>query len=200
MHYVDNELFHAALVKRREDIDKVLVSLNFIDLDKVDQLTHEERKVLIKKAKLGNHIPPISDYIAESFLKMAENISYKKNFQRYPYKDEMIGDAIIDCIRYVDTFDSSRENPFAYFTSTIGMAFIRRIIKEKKEGYVKSKILSKSDLDVFNLQDHDEDGDFTNSMVEFMNTYNNFDGSMFEKKPRQLKETKYNGPSLEDFL
>lgn len=199
-NYVDNDLFYAALLERKAEVDKVLVEVNFVDADKVSMLNHDERKALIRKLKKGNNLlPKTSNYIGDVFLKMAENIFYKKNFNRYPFREEMIGDAIVDCIKYIDVFDTSKDNPFAYFTSAISMAFIRRIIKEKKEVYTKSKMLSKSSISIFDIQEHDEDGDFTNAFVEYMNVYNNFDGSFFEPKKKE-KTKQYNGATIEEFI
>ncbi len=173
-HYVKNADFHAALV---------------------------ERKALVDQAKAeGKPVPQISNYLGECFLKMATNIAYKHCFNRYPYKEEMIGDGIIDCIKYIDSFDTDRNNPFAYFTQAIGNAFIRRIIKEKKQGYVKSKMLSNMTIDIHELQEHDEDGEFVNAFKEYMNAYNNFDGSMFEKKKKEQVEKISTSTSLEEFF
>lgn len=171
-HYVDNVEFHSALVSR---------------------------KALVDFARENNQpIPRVNNQLGVIFLKMATNIAYKHNFNRYPFKEEMIGDGIIDCLKYIDTFDATRNNPFAYFTQAISMAFIRRIIKEKKQGYVKSLLLSKSTISLHELQEHDELDEFVNAFKEYMEAYNNFDGSMFEKK-KKIKQFIYKGSTLEDF-
>jgi DNA-directed RNA polymerase specialized sigma24 family protein len=172
-HYINNKDFHKALVERKVEVDKAL--------------------------SVGASKPQISDYIGSCFLKLANNIAHKSNFSRYPYREEMISDGIIDCMKYIDTFDTARENPFAYFTSAISNAFIRRIVKEKKQGYVKSMLLSKSTIDVHTLQEHDEDGEYVNAFREYMNIYNNFDGSIFEKK-KKIESTEVKYSTLEEFL
>lgn len=196
-HYVDNVAFYNAFKQRKELVNSSLISAGLITSDELSSLSHEDRKILIKKAKrVGNIIPKIDDFLGNCFLDMANNIIYKYNFNRYPYKDEMISDGIVDCLKYVDTFDSSRENPFAYFTSAISNAFIRRIKREKREGYVKSKLLSNSDVDIFELQEQDDSEDFLNTFKEYMIVYNNYDGSMFEK-PKKEKVITYKGATLE---
>lgn len=107
-HYVDNKKFYEALVKR---------------------------KALIQKCEEdGLPIPRPDNYIGECIIKIAEGLQKKYNFthQKYlPYKEEMIGDAIISCITYVDRFDpTASKNPFSYFTQTCYYAFIRRIEQE----------------------------------------------------------------------
>ena len=114
-HYIDNEKFLNALV---------------------------EYKLICKTASDNNQpAPPIPNYIGECFIKIAEHLYRKYNFVKYTYKDDMIGDAIENCVRYFRNFDETiSKNPFAYFTQIISYAFIRRTKTEKKQTYIKYKI------------------------------------------------------------
>jgi hypothetical protein len=52
----------------------------------------------------------------------------------------MIADGIENCLMYFRNFDPDKsKNPFAYFTQIIYFAFLRRIMKEKKQLYIKYK-------------------------------------------------------------
>ena len=83
--------------------------------------------------------PPIPNYIGECFLKIADHLSRKPNFVSYSFRDEMISDGIENCLMYFKNFDPIKsKNPFAYFTQIIYYAFLRRIMKEKKQLYVNS--------------------------------------------------------------
>lgn len=85
--------------------------------------------------------PQVPDYIGECFLKIAERLSRKPNFYGYTFRDEMISDAVENCLLYVDNFDTKKSsNPFSYFTQIIYYAFLRRILREKKHLYVKYKM------------------------------------------------------------
>ena len=99
-------------------------------------------KKSIKAAeKEGLPRPGINNYIGKCFIDIAENLSKKPNFANYPYKDEMIGDGIENCLMYAHNFNPRKsKNPFSYFTQIIYYAFLRRIEKEKKQGYVKFKL------------------------------------------------------------
>jgi len=88
----------------------------------------------------GKEDPRIPNYIGECFLKIAEHLSRKPNFISYSFRDEMIADGIENCLMYFRNFDPDKsKNPFAYFTQIIYFAFLRRIMKEKKQLYIKYK-------------------------------------------------------------
>lgn len=83
---------------------------------------------------------PIPSYIGECLSMMANKYSTKPSFSGYSFRDEMIGDALENCFKYLNKFNPEKgENPFAYFTMTIHNAFIRRIKEEERERYVKIK-------------------------------------------------------------
>ena len=119
-----------------------------------------EWKETVKDAEsLGEERPPVTDYIGECFLKIANHLSYKPNFVNYMFKDDMICDGIENCVRYVHNFSPEKsKNPFAYFTQIIYYAFLRRIQHEKKQLEIKNKILEKTNFDeVFDTNDLDSD-------------------------------------------
>ncbi len=107
-----------------------------------------EWKNSLKEAEnQGDPVPPVTDYIGECFLKISEHLSYKPNFINYPYREEMIGDGIENCIMYAHNFDPEKsKNPFSYFTQIIYYAFLRRIQKEKKQSYIKYKAIEAADI------------------------------------------------------
>ena len=95
----------------------------------------------------GMPSPRIPEYIGECILKIATRLSYAPNFIGYSYKDEMIADAIENCVTGAHSFDPSKStNPFAYFTQIAWNAFIRRIQKEKKQAYIKHKNFEYSNI------------------------------------------------------
>jgi len=101
--------------------------------------------------------PPVTNYIAECFLKIATHLSYKPNFINYTYRDDMISDGIENCLQYVKNFDPEKSsNPFAYFTQIIYYAFIRRIQKEKKQSHVKHRIIEKQDYVAWTTMEGDQ--------------------------------------------
>jgi len=134
--------------------------------------------------------PPIPNYIGECFLKIADHLSRKPNFVSYSFRDEMISDGIENCLMYFKNFDPSKsKNPFAYFTQIIYYAFLRRIMKEKKQLYVKYKATENFGiLDEFEMFE-DSDGNMRqfqlyDNISEFIQT--------FEENKRNKKRSKNN--------
>ena len=115
--------------------------------------------------KAGKQQPPITNYIGECFLKIANHLSYRPNFINYTYRDEMISDGIENCLQYVHNFNPDKSNnPFAYFTQIIYYAFLRRIQKEKKQSHVKNKLIENMTVDESLIDGGDEN--FDNPFVD----------------------------------
>ena len=110
----------------------------------------------VRKAKAKNEqLPIVTDYIASCFLKIAEGLSHKSNFIRYTYREEMVMDAVENCLKAIENYNletatrTGKPNAFAYFTQITWYAFLRRIAKEKKQQDIKLKYLTSSALETF---------------------------------------------------
>ena len=139
-HYVNNKEFLAAMIEWNStfDLDK--------DIDGVSGPNADE-------------VPPVTNYIAECFLKIATHLSYRPNFIYYTYRDEMISDGIENCLQYVKNFNPEKSsNPFAYFTQIIYYAFLRRIQKDKKQTHVRNEMISKQNYTAFTTMEGDDTG------------------------------------------
>lgn len=158
----------------------------------------KQYKADLQKARdNGTEEPRIPEYLGECVLKIATRLSHKHNFINYSYRDDMILDGIENCIQYMDSFDPNKSsNPFSYFTQVIYFAFLRRIAKEKKQSYIKSKLIQEMPFESFELQGHDEDGDFVNAYNAFVQANSNFDDSFIKKKEKKKKIEQ----SLENFI
>lgn len=160
----------------------------------------KQYKADLKEARdSGTEEPRIPEYLGECILKIATRLSHKYNFINYSYRDDMILDGIENCMICMNSFDPTKSsNPFSYFTQVIYFAFLRRIAKEKKQSYIKGKLIQEMPFESFELQGHDEDGDFMNAYSAFVQAHSNFDDSFIKKKEKTVKEK--NDPSLDAFI
>lgn len=103
----------------------------------------------------GRQKPPIPEYVGAAIKLLCERMSMKMNFVGYSYREELVGDAIVDCVHGAYTFDSDRfSNPFGYFSMIAWRAMIRKIYKEKLETYVKHKSFLNGMISGDNYESH----------------------------------------------
>ncbi len=160
-----------------------------------------EYVVQIKAAKDADKTPPrMSEYIGECVYKIATRLSTRPNFINYTYRDEMICDAIENCIQYLGNFNIEKStNAFAYVTQICYYAFLRRIQKEKKQVFIKQKSIMESDvsLESFQTIDGRYDPALTNTNVEWLKENMNHVNYEPRKTKKKTKTTKKKTGTLE---
>jgi hypothetical protein len=110
--------------------------------------------------------PKITNYIGSCFLKIAEGLSHKPNFFSYTYREEMVMDAVENCIKAIMNYDIKKAtrtglpNAFSYFTQISYYAFLRRIAKEKKQQEIKERYIDYAGADAFADFDGNCDSEF----------------------------------------
>lgn len=120
-------------------------------------IEYKERCRIAKENE--QEIPRIPENIGECFYLIAKRLSNRPNFVNYTYKDDMISDALENCVVAVHSFNPEKStNPFSYFTQIIWYAFLRRIEKEKKQTYVKYKSLENLIIDSDLIEDDNGNG------------------------------------------
>ena len=141
----------------------------------------------------GNPMPRCPESIGKKFLLIATNVANKGNFYNYPFKDEMICDALENMVRYRYNYRSERGAAFSYFTQYAIFAFISRIKLEKKELTKKAKWVQKIAIHEFVphiLSDNDLGMDFKNEYVDYLINYYDEKLDDVEKKklPKKVKK------------
>lgn len=178
-HYVDNKKFGKALVDYAASVDAA------------------------KAAE--KPIPIVPNYIAECFLKIAEGLSHKVNFIRYTYREEMVMDAVENCLRAITNYNPNAEtrtgtqNAFSYFTQICFFAFLRRIEKEKKQQDIKFKFIEQSGIEEFIAQ---VEGDDTHGEQAFIDSLRERIGRIKEKDSaiKEFAKKEKKNKSLELFM
>ena len=141
----------------------------------------------------GRPLPQIPRYVGECFLMICNKLSTKPNFMGYSYRDDMIADAIENCVIAAHSFDPDKSsNPFAYFTQIAWNAFIRRIQKEKKQSYIKHKNFIHSNL----MDGLNEESTMTGQAIH--NEYSDDIIRSFEEK--MIKTSKKTKSGIEKFI
>ena len=144
----------------------------------------------IKEAEeCGDDKPPIPNYIGECIYKIATRLASKPNFSGYSYKDDMISDGLENAIQALGNFDPEKSsNPFAYFTQIIWYAFLRRIDKEKKQLYIKHKVVENSVV-LGTAITKDDSGDAGDAAyIDLNNEYMSDFVTSYEKRMQDKKE------------
>jgi|688.fasta_scaffold06393_9 hypothetical protein len=128
--------------KKKKDKDG-----DYVDNARLYQELVDYKKKREDAENSGRKKPKLPDYIGESILKIASRLSYRPNFANYSYREEMVSDAVLNCITYIDNFDPDvSKSPFGYLTQICWFSFVRIINKEKKEKYIQFKLAeSKND-------------------------------------------------------
>tara|TARA_R100000231_G_scaffold123412_2_gene93616 strand:- start:173 stop:766 length:594 start_codon:yes stop_codon:yes gene_type:complete len=130
-------------------------AIHYVNNAEFSQAVVDYVTVLQEAKKEERQLPVVPDYIASCFLRIAEGLSHKSNFIRYTYREEMVMDAVENCLKAIENYDISaatrtgKPNAFAYFTQITWYAFLRRIAKEKKQQDIKLKYLTKSGIENF---------------------------------------------------
>ena len=187
IHYVNNSDFSTAVV---EYVQKV----------------EDARKTNI-------NIPKVPDYIAQCFLRIAEGLSHKANFIRYTYREEMVMDAVENCLKAIGNYNleaatrTGKPNAFAYFTQITWYAFLRRITKEKKQQEIKLKYLTKSGIDSFidignESVAADQAAHFVDTLKDRIARVRSNDGEIkeFVKQEKKKRKAKIADSDLSEFM
>lgn len=122
-------------------------------------------------------MPVVNDYIATCFIKIAEGLSHRPNFVRYTYREEMVMDAVENCLRAIGNYNieaatrTGKPNAFSYFTQICYFAFIRRITKEKKQQDVKFRYIEKCGIEDFVAMGMDGEG--AEQTMQYVDTLRN---------------------------
>ena len=154
------------------------------------------RNLLIESKEKETSPPKIPDDIGKSIILICSRLINKSNFSGYSsqYRDEMISDAMMDCVAAIDNFDPDKtNNPFAYFTQIAWNAYIRRIQKEKKQQYIKLKnyentIVLSGEFDNFDQTQHTFNEITSEAIKDYESKYIIRDGKEFKRKKVKKNE------------
>lgn len=190
-HYVNNAEFSQAVVDYVEQVNKAKAA--------------------------GDDLPIVPNYIADCFMRIAEGLSHKSNFIRYTYREEMVMDAVENCLKAVENYNleaatrTGKPNAFAYFTQITWYAFLRRIAKEKKQQDIKMKYMTSAGIDMFAVTSSNDAvansavTNYVDTLRSRIDTVKDQDAAMKEfaaeeKKREKARKIQLADSNLEEFI
>ena len=188
-------------------------SIHYVNNADFSQAVVEYVTTVQEAKKNQQQLPIVTNYIAECFLRIAEGLSHKSNFIRYTYREEMVMDAVENCLKAIENYDieaatrTGKPNAFAYFTQITWFAFLRRLAKEKHQQDVKMKYLAKAgvenfiDNDLGDEMSHQVVGAFVDTLRDRIDKVRTIDTEVKEYVKEEKKKRRRSADSdLVDFM
>lgn len=132
------------------------MGMNFVDRGEnvVKYFTDEDNERVIdilrnwiparKKALAeGTQLPMIPNYVAVQVQRIITKMSTRYNYRDYPFRDDMVSEAVVNILRYLHTFDVShvgkkgKINFFSWVTMCADRSFARKLNIEEEHNYIK---------------------------------------------------------------
>lgn len=168
----------------------------------VDKQEMYDALVEYHERKKENPDEIISDYIVKCFMDIADGVGRTGRFRQYPDLEDMKQDAVMLCIKYIDSFKIDRENknPYSYFTSVVTNGFLANINSERRYRYKQYKAIENSMLfeTITEMQEiddsiHEEAAIYSKHAQENMfNFIGEYEDAIQRKKERALERAKEN--------
>jgi hypothetical protein len=189
-------------------------SIHYVNNAEFSQAVVDYVKIVQEAKTQETKLPIVPDYIAQCFLRIAEGLSHKSNFIRYTYREEMVMDAVENCLKAIENYNletatrTGKPNAFAYFTQITWYAFLRRIAKEKKQQDIKLKYLTKSGIENFMVNEHGDEmtqqvaGAFIDTLRGRIEKVRHVDSEVKElvKEEKKKRKSRSVDSDLTDFL
>jgi DNA-directed RNA polymerase specialized sigma24 family protein len=97
----------------------------------------------------------ISDRMTKMIYLIARKIANGRNFYAYPYKEDMVQEAVFHAVRMgIPGFKRDKKNPFCYLSVIIQYKMIEYIKKEKRNMTIKEAVTDKLREEILNQIDH----------------------------------------------
>ena len=161
---------------------------NYCDNKKLYEQLVPFHKEWYENHEKGLPPPKIPDYVAESIFLIANHLSYRPNFLGYTYREDMICDAIENCLSYIHYFNPEKsQNPFAYITQICWYAFLRRIKLEKRQQVLKGMVIMNSEYDDHMQLDQGEESKLYHDYLNNISIYTEIAEEEIKKKEEKKK-------------
>lgn len=151
------------------------------------------RECLAVEDRASTKFRRAENYFGNCVLIICKNLMKKHEFYgKYHFEEEMRGNAASDVAKYFHNFDPIKyNNPFSYITQICYHAFIRVIMKEKKDYRMKQAMIIQSGiLEKIDVTQEGDDTSYANGYVDYLKSYIDKHGETSEAVEKQQKEAK----------
>jgi len=130
-------------------------SVDYVNNKEFGEAVAEHVRGVKKDEEEGIEPRPLTDYVGLCLYKIANGLSRSPNFINYTYREDMVMDAVENCVKVINNFDIDKPtrtgvpNAFSYFTQITYFAFLRRIAKEKRQTEIKQRVIDNNSIDMF---------------------------------------------------
>ena len=86
----------------------------------------------------------VSEELGKMIMAIAEGYSNRAWWNRYTWREDMVSEACLTCIKYLHNFDVEKSlNPFAYISTIVHNSYRQFVIKEGRHGDIKEVLYDK---------------------------------------------------------
>lgn len=91
----------------------------------------------------GTTLPRIPNIVALKVQMIITNMSMRYNYRDYPFREDMVSDAVVNILRYLHTFDvghigkKGKINFFSWVTMCADRSFAKKLTTEEEHSYIK---------------------------------------------------------------
>jgi len=98
-------------------------------------------KDLLSEIKIYKDSGVMSEKLGEMILEIANNFSSRGSFAGYTWRDDLVADGVLTCVKYLKNFDHTKSsNPFSYITQICYHAFLNYIKTQNKHSEIKASL------------------------------------------------------------
>lgn len=150
-HYIDNKEFLSEIIQyQKKKIDAInsidsTLNMNHKKLRKFNpqktwgnEMCEDSIEKMSKYDKIKNRLA--SNRLGEMILELIKHYARSPQYNRYQELDDIKSGALIACLKALDKFDIQKDNPFAYFTTTVYRAFIATISQKYEDDNLKMEL------------------------------------------------------------
>lgn len=150
-------------------------------------MNYVNNESLLREVRVYKNTGVRTEELGAMLLLIASRYSEKGSFAGYSWKDDMVCEAVLTCIKYMHNFQTEKEgaNPFAYFSKVVHNSFLNYIAKQKKHSNIKDVCYKNIEALTQDVCFDSEPQYFTVSAID----YQAIRGKKKKKKRKRKKKT-----------